>query len=153
MAATTPAAFDPIPRRLGTTANMIVGAAVLEGAVVALASSGTDWTVGPASQDGTYNGAPLGVALYTQAIVGGKVAVAMFGSIVKVCEGAGTQILAGVAVQPALTGANGCVVPLVTTNSGGADGWYIGTMLTKAAANGTGYCLINGPMDMFLGKA
>ena len=153
MTATTPAAFDPIPRRLGTTANMIVGAAVLEGAVVALAASGTDWTVGPASSNGTYNGAPLGVALYTQAIVGGKVAVAMYGSVLKVCEGAGADILPGVQVKPALTGANGCVVPLVTSNASGADGWLIGTMITKAAANSTGYCLIVGPNDIWKGAA
>ena len=99
MAVTTPAAFDPVPRRLGTTGNFIVTAAVLEGQIVAFHGTGVDWSVGPASTTGAYTGAPLGVALYTQAIVGGKVAVAMFGSVVKVCNATASTILAGVQVH------------------------------------------------------
>ena len=153
MAVTTPAAFDPTPRRLGSTGNFLVTAAVLEGQVVAFHGTGVDWSVGPASTTGAYTGAPLGVALYTQAVVGGRVAVAMFGSVVKVCNATAVTILAGAQVMPGLTASAGCVTPLLTSNATGADGWLIGTMITKATANDYGYCLITGPNKIWKGAA
>jgi len=82
MTATTFVAFDPKPERpTGPTRTFKAGAAILMGQVVAFADTGVSGTVHPAT---TSTGAVVGVALNSQATVGGDVTVAMDGSIVTV---------------------------------------------------------------------
>jgi len=82
MTATTPVAFDPKPERpTAPTRTFKVASAVLRGQGVAFADSGDSNTVAPATQAlGTF----VGVALNSQATVGGEVTVALDGSILTV---------------------------------------------------------------------
>ena len=136
MTATTPAAFDPKPRQLGTVIDCIAGSAILAGQVVTFNATGVDWTVEPVDSDTSLVAPMLGVALYSQATTGGHVAVASVGSIVKVCEGAGADIDAGDFLMA--SGAAGCVI----TATDGADAAYLGIAMTDIAKNATGYALI-----------
>ena len=136
MAVTIPAAFDPKPRTLGTTIDMIAGSAILAGQVVTFNATGVDWTVVPVDADTSLAAPMVGVALYSQATVGGPIAIASLGSIIKVCEGAGVAIDAGDFLMA--SSAAGCVV----TATDGADASYLGIAVTDIAANGTGYALI-----------
>lgn len=136
MAATTPTAFDPKPRVLGTVIDMIAGSAILAGQVVTYNATGVDWTVEPVDADTSLVAPMMGVALYSQATVGGHVAIASVGSIVKVCEGAGAAIDAGDFLMA--SSAAGCVA----TATDLADASYLGIAVTDMAANGTGYALI-----------
>lgn len=150
MTATTFAAFDPEPTFLGTVIDCIVGGtAIQKGHVVSIAATGTSWTVVPAF---TNTSAPLGVALYSSATAGNKVAVACFGSIVKMMNGsADNAIDAGDVVAPG--GAAGMVVTGTAPN-GGADCWPIGIALENISAGAnTGYVLINGPILTPVGAA
>lgn len=150
--AVTPAAFDPKPRSLGTVIDMIAGAAILSGDVVAFKATSTeDWTVYSADSNGTGDGAPIGVALNTTTAAGQYVAVAAYGSVVLVREGNTTAMAAGVQLKPSTSA--GCVVPAITTNSGGADSLVIGTSITSGDAAGTFYMLVNGPHLKPKGKA
>jgi hypothetical protein len=134
MAATTPATFDPKPRQLGTVIDCIAAAAILGGQVVA--SDGTNaWYVTPAIKGTT--SIPYGVALYPQPTTGGHVAVAAVGSVLLVCEGAGSAITVGAQLQDST--AAGCVITAVA----GAGLYFVGTALTAATANSTCYALIN----------
>ena len=150
MGATTRAAFDPKPIRLGTVIDTIAGVAIYSGDVVAFKGTSTeDWTVYPCDNDetgATGNGAPIGVALYSQATVGGKVAVAGYGSVVLVRNALdGTAIDAGTTIVPGTTA--GMVIAGTAPNAGGADCYHIGKALTGDAAGGaTFYILINGPV-------
>lgn len=82
MTATTFVAYDPKPERpTGPTRTFQVGSAVLMGQVVAFAATGVSNSVVPAT---TSTGAVVGVALNSQATVGGDVTVALDGSIVTV---------------------------------------------------------------------
>jgi hypothetical protein len=84
MTATTLVAFDPTDGegvRLGPTRTFKATAAILRGSLVAFDASGEDDYVSPA---GTTLGAFVGVALNSQATVGGEVTVAMDGSILYV---------------------------------------------------------------------
>ena len=47
MGATTPAAFDPKPRQLGTVIDCVAGAAILAGQAVVFNATGVDYTVQP----------------------------------------------------------------------------------------------------------
>ena len=97
MTAIAQAAFDPKPRRLGAVLNMIAGEAILAGDVVGFHGTGVSMTVRKHVTGTTV--APLGVALFSQATTGGKIAIASIGSIVKVKNAidsaldAGTQIM------------------------------------------------------------
>jgi len=149
--AVTPAAFDPKPIGLGTVIDMIAGAAILSGDVVAFKSTSTeDWTVYSADSDGTGNGAPIGVALHS-ASTGQYVSVAAYGSLILVREGNTTAMSAGVQLKPHTVA--GCVVPAITANSGGAESLVIGTSITSGGAAGTFYMLVNGPHLKPKGKA
>ena len=140
MSDTTPAAFDPKPRQVKAVLNMIAGEAILAGDVVAFASTGVDDTVMKALSS---IGSPLGVALYSQATVGGKIAVACAGSILMVKEGAGSDILAGTGLMTYTVA--GTVVGATVA----ADAQVIGFAISKIAANSTGYAQID---YTFVGK-
>ena len=81
MAATTPIAFDPDPQHLGLVMTFKAASAILAGQIVAFAANGVSRTVAPATSS---LGQVVGVALHSQATVGGDVSVAMDGSVVKV---------------------------------------------------------------------
>ena len=59
MAATTPTAFDPRPRRLGITRTYIAASAILSGQICSFAATGVTDTVAPATSS---LGSPVGVA-------------------------------------------------------------------------------------------
>ena len=134
MTATTPATFDPKPRQLGTVIDCIAAGAILGGQLVA-SNGSADWTVTPGNKGTT--GIPLGVALYPQPTTGGHVAVAACGSVLMVCEGAGSAITVGAQLQD--SSALGCVITAVA----GVGLYFVGTALTAISANSTGYALIN----------
>jgi hypothetical protein len=140
MGNTTFAAFDPKPRQLGTVLDMKATSAILEGHLVAFASNGVAWTVAPATSS---LGAPIGIALNSQATVGGHVAVAAFGSVVLATPGTDDAIDAGTTL--CVSAIAGCVVA-TTAPYGGADCYHIGVALTASAASSTFYMLINGPV-------
>ena len=146
MADTTPAAFDPACRNPNfNVQDYISGAAILKGQVVGFNTTGVDWTVQPIVQATTAQ--PVGVALASvtaaEATAGKHVAVACMGSLVKVCEGKGTGLDAGDFVNDCSVA--GCVATGAVTSAM----WQVGVMQTDAAANGTGYCLIN---PVYIGK-
>lgn len=141
MSDTTPAAFDPKPLYLGHVYDMKAGAAILAGQVVAIHGTGVDYTVHPAVQ-GTTSGI-IGVALFSQATVGGHVAVAGPGSIIKVCEGKGSALDAGDFLNDCSVA--GCVATGAVTSAM----WQVGFMITDASANDVGYALIN---PVYIGK-
>ena len=141
MAASTFAAFDPKPKRLGTVINFIATSAILKGHVVGFAASGTSWSVQPATGGTAATGiTPIGVALYSQPTAGGKVAVACFGSVVKVMNGTdGTSIDAGTHLVASSTA--GMVEAAPAT-----DHIHLGiAMEGDAVGSKTFYMLITGP--------
>jgi hypothetical protein len=144
MSATTPAAFDPKPKCLGLVVDCIAAGAILAGQVVSIEATGVGFQVTPC--DGVTTAHPVGVALYSQATTGGPVAVAGQGSVLKVCEGAGTGIDGGDMVQCDVSTALGCVITTVDT----AVCYQIGVALEDITANSAGYVLLTGPL--YLGK-
>jgi hypothetical protein len=139
MAGTTPAAFDPKPKYLSQTIDCIAASAILAGQVVAFNGTGVAWTVEPS--DGVTTAAVVGVALHSQATVGGHVAVAGPGSILKVCEGDGANIDAGDTVVTSVSTATGCV-----STAAQADEYNVGVALEDITANLTGYILLTAPV-------
>lgn len=131
MGDTTPAAFDPAPKHLENVRTYKAGAAILAGQLVGIHGTGVDFTVHP-TVDGTIDNC-VGVALHSQATTGGYVAVAGNGSVLKVCEGAGSNIDAGDNLM--LGSVAGCAV----TASDSADDTWIGYALEDITANHTGY--------------
>lgn len=81
MGGTTAVAFDPKPLKLGEVKTMFATSAILSGQIVGYEDTGVSNYVVPHS---SALGAPIGVALHSQATVGGPVAVACNGSIIKV---------------------------------------------------------------------
>jgi hypothetical protein len=136
MADTTPAAFDPKPKVLGTVLNMIAGGTILKGDVVAIHGTPVSNVVWSSDTDST--AAPIGVAL-NGAVATEKVAVASCGSIIKVREGAGGAVDAGDMLMTYSVA--GTVVTAVLT----ADCRVIGYAIGDIAANETGYAVILGP--------
>lgn len=135
MAATTPAAFDPAPRQLGVTIDCIAGAAILAGQAVVMQATGDSYSVVACDSDTSAVETFVGVALHSQAVAGGHVAVASVGSVVKVYESAGSTIDAG---DFLIAGAAaGCVVPVGTTAAA-----ILGFALTDGAANAELYCMV-----------
>ena len=135
MSDTTPAAFDPKCRNPQlNTQDFKAGAAILAGQAVSFHGTGVSWTVHP-TVAATTTGF-VGIAAYSQATVGGKVAVHMVGSICKVCEGKGSAIDAGDYLMECSVA--GCVA----TGTDSADISYLGQALEDIDANGTGYCVI-----------
>ena len=135
MAATTPAAFDPAPRQLGVTIDCIAGAAILAGQAVVMQATGDSYSVIACDSDTSAVETFVGVALHSQAVAGGHVAVASVGSVVKVYESAGSTIDAG---DFLIAGAAaGCVVPVSTTAAA-----ILGFALTDGAANAELYCMV-----------
>lgn len=141
MTAATRAAFDPKPRRLGAVLNMIAGAAILAGDVVGIHGTGVDNTVHPHVTGTTV--APLGVALHSQATVGGKVAIASVGSIVKVRNAnTDTALEAG---DPIMGDATTAGYVIVRTEAANEE--TIGFMLEALPASAvTAYAYISGPV-------
>jgi len=135
MAATTPAAFDPAPRQLGVTIDCIAGAAILAGQAVVMQATGDSYSVIACDSDTSAVETFVGVALHSQAVAGGHVAVASVGSVVKVYESAGSTIDAG---DFLIAGAAaGCVVPVGTTAAA-----ILGFALTDGAINAELYCMV-----------
>lgn len=135
MADTTPAAFDPKCRNPNlNTQDFKAGAAILAGQVVAIHGTGVDWTVHPMVVATTWG--VIGVAAYSQATVGGRVAVHIIGSICKVCEGKGSSVDAGDYLMECSVA--GCVA----TATDSADISLVGQALEDGAANGTFYAVI-----------
>lgn len=141
MGNTTRAAFSPAPYGTPNTIDCIAGEAILAGDVVAIAGTGVDWTVWLQVQGTTE--APVGVAMASVS-AGQHVAVASVGSMVKVKEGDGGGLDAGDQLIGYVT-----VPGTVNLDASAAAEWVIGYMLTDAAANATGYAMIN---PVFLGK-
>jgi len=135
MAATTPAAFDPKPRQLGCTIDCVAGAAILAGQAVVINSTGVDFTVYPCDADTSAVDKFVGIALYSQATAGDKVAVAGMGSIILACESEGAAIDAG--DNLCAGSAAGCVKTVTD-----ADQELIGYAIADIAANGTGYIVV-----------
>jgi len=79
MGATTAAAFDPKPKYLGEIVTCYATAAILAGQWVSFDATGETRYVSPGT---TSLGSVVGVALHSQATVGGPVAVAGNGSVV-----------------------------------------------------------------------
>jgi len=136
MTATTPAAFDPKPKVLGTVLNLIAGTTILAGDVVAIHGTPIASTVWPSASATT--AAPIGVAL-NGALVGEKVAVASCGSILKVREGAGGTVDAGDMLSTHTVA--GTVITAAITSDARIIGYAIGDI----SANSTGYAVILGP--------
>jgi len=82
VANTTPQAFDPDPKNLGLIITFKAGSAILRGQVVGYADAADSRTVVPTINGTT--GAPVGVALASQATTGGDVPVAMNGTVLTV---------------------------------------------------------------------
>ena len=139
MGATTFATFDPEPIVLGTVIDCVAASAILAGHVVAFAADGADWTVAPATAS---LGAPLGVALTAQATAGGHVAVAGYGSVVKMMGALDNSAIdAGDMVAPGATAGMIIVAPT------GSDAFHLGVAIEDIAQGAnTGYVLINGPV-------
>ena len=132
------AAFPEIKQVLhndGPTYGFTAGAAIKAGQVVAFAANGVSMTVIPAVAGTTAE--PIGVAIIPAA-KDAPVTVALVGSIVTVCEGAGTAIDAGDPVADDDNTLGGCVKTAVTT----ATGYRIGIALEDIAKNGTGKILV-----------
>lgn len=119
----------------GPTYGFTAGAAIKAGQVVAYAAAGTSETVIPAVAGTTAE--PIGVAIIPAA-KDAPVTVALVGSIVTVCEGAGVAIDAGDPIADDDNALGGCVKNAVTT----ATGYRIGIALEDIAANKTGKILV-----------
>ena len=139
-------AFDPDPIHLGLVKTFKATSAILRGSVVSFATAGASRTVEPAT---TSTGMPIGVALNSQATVGGEVTVAMQGSVVKVLQQLdNTAMDAGHYVTSGATaGTVAALDPAVKAHAGkateGAE--VIGITLDDFAgtAMAYGYILIN----------
>lgn len=134
MGDTTPAAFDPKPKHLGTVMTMIAGGDILAGSVVGPAASGTSNTVIVADTD--TSAGVVGVALES-ASSGEYFAVAGVGTVCLVCEGKGSGIDAGDFLQTCDIG--GCVKTFTVA----AAGEGVGVALEDISANSTGYAMIS----------
>lgn len=145
--AQTATAFDPKPLRLGTVLDFTATTAVKAGQIVGINATGVGWAVDPVTGGTAATGpAPLGVALYSAA-AGSKVAVAMYGSVIKVMNAFSdtTTIDAGEAVSAGATAGLAIAKPAT-------DSFQLGYSLTDNTYNSTGYIIINGPIYMPTGE-
>lgn len=129
--------------REGAILNLTAGGTIKAGQVVAFNATGVAKTVEACNGETTT--APIGVALY-DATTGQRVAVASTGSVVTVCEGAGSAIDAGDLVGPDDAAVLGCI----KTVSSAASASVIGIAIDDIAANGTGRILVQ---PFYLSKA
>jgi hypothetical protein len=134
MADTTPAAFDPKPKHLGTCITCIAGGTILAGSVVGPAATGVSNTVIVSDTD--TSAGVFGVAMESAA-TGDYFAVMGVGTVCLVCEGKGSGIDAGDFLQTCDIG--GCVKTFTVAAAGEA----VGIALEDIAANGTGYAMIS----------
>jgi hypothetical protein len=148
MGNTTPVAFDPAPRKLGTVKSYLAASAILAGQLVSFAASGVTETVAPSTSS---LGSCVGVALYSQGTTGGVVAVAGDGSEVKMMLSTDNGTVdAGHWVSVSTIA--GCAVvfdPARASNAGEAAGLFpVGQAMEDIAAGasnvgGKGYVKIN----------
>jgi hypothetical protein len=138
-------AIDPDPIHLGLVKTFIAKTAILRGAVVSFHDTGVSREVIPATSS---TGTAIGVALNSQATVGGEVTVAMQGSVIKVMVSTdNVGIDAGHWVTSSAIAS--CVVeldPVVSTHVAGEAGFRIlGYTIDDitAGALATGYIVIN----------
>lgn len=129
MVAVALAGHDPKPRRLGAVINMISGAAITKGAVVGYHATGIDFTV--YNFLSASNVCPVGIALHSTTAAGEKVAVASFGSIVRVQNGVNSALEAGDAIMGDETTAG--TIKAYTSAAGGEE--PIGFMLEAIAGD------------------
>jgi hypothetical protein len=158
MTATTLIAFDPKPQHLGLVRTFKATAAILRGSVVAFDATGEDDYVSPA---GSGLGMVAGVALKSQATVGGPVPVAMIGSVLTVMMAAddsavdaGHWVMVGavagtvIEFDPAI-GAHAATI--------GAGTWPIGYALrdsvTGSATVGSKVMILIAPCPLFTASA
>lgn len=150
MAAVDPAAkfvYDPAPLYVQDTTDFIAGSAILAGQVVAFAGTGVAWTVQPS--DGVTTANVVGVALHSQATVGGHVAVAGPGSVILVQNGDDTATLeAGDVVAADVTTALGCVTAVADTTKH----YQVGVLLAAMGAGGSAYALLTPGVTINLGE-
>jgi hypothetical protein len=147
MTATTPVAFDPAPRRLGTVKTYTASGAILAGQIVGFLASGTSEIVTPSTNA---TGSPVGVALYSAAD-GTKVAVAGDGSELKVMLAADDGVVdSGHWVT--VSAVAGCALvmdPAIQGSAAEAAGYFpVGQALEDitagaATVGGKGYIRIN----------
>ena len=145
-------AFPSIPQiveHLGTTSTFIATAAITQGQVVAFSATGvTDSVVASEAEAG---GRPIGVAITSQATAGGKVTVAMVGSIVRVAVADDTTgIDAGNLVETNDCAVKGTVSEVTETATGGATvtthPQVVGVALDDIAGGSYGRILVMPPM-------
>jgi hypothetical protein len=148
MTNTTPVAFDPAPRKLGSVKTYLAASAILAGQIVSYAASGDDDTVAPSTSS---LGSPVGVALYSQATTGGVVAVAGDGSELKIMLSTDAEV-ADAGDWISVSTIAGCGIAFDAaraSNTGEAAGLFpIGVALEDiaagaAAVGGKGYVKIN----------
>ena len=151
MTATTPVAFDPRPRRLMEVRTFLATSAILSGQIVGYADAGASDYVVPHT---SALGAPVGVAMHSQATVGGPVAVACNGSVIKVMLDA-TDSVATPGDWIGSGAVAGCGLLFDSAIQGHAAGgtvstgiWPIGVALEDVVAGtgtagGTVYILVN----------
>lgn len=138
MAATTFAAFDPKPLRLGTVINFTATSAIKQGHLVGFAATGVANEVIPVTGGTSAAGIkPIGIALYAAA-AGQKVAVACVGSVVKALAATDATIDAGDHLIAGATAGMVLVAP-------GTDSVEIGIALGDLVADTPNYILITGP--------
>lgn len=119
----------------GIILNLIAGAAIKAGQVVAFNGTGVSKTVEPCNGETTTS--PIGVALY-DAASGARVAVASTGSIVTVCEGPGAGADAGDLLGPD----DAAVLGTVKVVTAAAAASVIGIAIDDISANSTGQMLV-----------
>ena len=121
---------------LGTSVNMIAGADIKRGMVVAFAATGASGTVQPAVAGTT--GPVLGVAL-NDADSGKLCPIALDGCVVTVREGSGNAIDAGDTVAADDAAATGCV-KVAATDATLSE--VVGIAIDDIAANGLGRIVV-----------
>lgn len=144
-------AFPTIPQiveYLGPSSTFTATAAITQGMVVAFSATGVDDNVvGSVAESG---GRPIGVAITSQATAGGKVAVAMMGSIVRVAVADDTTgIDAGNLVETNDCAVKGTVSEVSEAATGGATvtchSQVVGVALEDIAGGSYGRIMILAP--------
>lgn len=148
MGAVTLVSRDPKPIRLGTVINFTATTAVKSGAVVGIHATGVDWAVDTCLGGTAATGVtPVGIALY-DAAAGAKVAVACYGSIVKVAAALdNADIDAGDFVS-----VSGATAGEVITKPANTDCFILGVALTDILRSDVGYILVTGPIYVGAGE-
>ncbi len=144
-------AFPTIPQIvecLGATSTFTATAAITQGQVVAFSATGVDDNVVASVAES--GGRPIGVAITSQATAGGKVSVAMLGSVVRVAVADDTTgIDAGNLVETNDCAVKGTVSEVTESATGGATvtthPQVVGVALEDIAGGSYGRILVLAP--------